>query len=271
VIEMHGNPGGRVLLWDERVLRDAGVRWITADRPGIGLSDPLRGRGVTEWARDVAQLADTLGVERFAVVGFSVGGAYAAACAHELPERVSAAALVSSIVPFDRPGSFEALGRSGYWRLSRPAPRLAALSLRLQTAIASALPGLAAKAFAAGLSDADAALVRRRPEVVTRGIAQVSDAIQRGAAGLVEDLRIVMRRWGFRLEEVEVPTAIWQGDDDGSIPAQWGERLAARIPGARLHAREGEGHLLMADRLGEIVTELDRMGGAGLEPATSRL
>jgi pimeloyl-ACP methyl ester carboxylesterase len=256
VIEMHGNPGGRLLLWDEDVLRASGVRWITVDRPGIGLSDALPGRGVTGWPRDVAELADAVGAGRFAVVGFSVGGAYAAACARELPGRVSAAALVSSIVPFDRPGSFEALGRSGYWRLSRRAPRLSALGLRSQVAVARAVPGLAAKALAAGLSDADAELVRRRPEVVARGIAQVSDAIQPGARGLVEDLRIVMRPWGFRLEEIEVPTAVWQGDDDGSIPAAWAERLAAQIPGARLHARRGEGHLLMADRLGEIVSGL---------------
>jgi pimeloyl-ACP methyl ester carboxylesterase len=256
VFEMDGNPGGRLLLWDEDVLRDSGVRWITADRPGIGLSDPLPGRRVTDWAGDIAELADAVGAERFAVVGFSVGGAYAAACARELPRRVSAAALVSSIVPFDRPGSFEALGRSAYWRLSRRAPRVAAASLWLQAAIARALPGPAAKASAAGLSDADAELVRRRPEVVTRGIEQVSDALQRGAGGTVEDLRIVMRPWGFRLEEVEVPTAVWQGDDDGSIPAEWGERLAAEISGARLHARRGEGHLLMADRLEEILTSV---------------
>jgi pimeloyl-ACP methyl ester carboxylesterase len=256
VVEMHGNPGGRLLLWDETVLRASGVRWITVDRPGIGLSDPLPGRGLTGWARDVAQLADALGTDGFAVVGFSVGGAYAAACARELPERVSAAALVASIAPFDRPGSFEALGRSGYWRLSRRAPRLAALGLRSQVAVARALPGLAAKAIAAGLSDADGALVRRRPELVERGIAQVGAAIQGGAGGLVEDLRIAMRPWGFRLEEIEVPVAVWQGDDDGSIPAAWGERLAAQIPAARLHARRGEGHLLMADRLEEIVARL---------------
>jgi pimeloyl-ACP methyl ester carboxylesterase len=269
VLELHGNPGGRLLLWDEDLLTAAGTRWITVDRPGIGLSDPRPARRVTDWADDVAELTDALGLGRFAVVGFSVGGAYAAGCAHRLGERVSAVALVSSIVPFDRPGSFEALGRSGYWRLSRRAPGLAALSLRLQTAIARAMPSIAARAFARGLSDADAELVRRRPEVVTRGIEQASDAMQRGARGLIEDLRIVMGPWGFGLDEIEVPTAVWQGDDDGSIPASWGERLATEIPGARLRARPGEGHLLIADRLGDIVAELERMGGAGLEPATS--
>jgi pimeloyl-ACP methyl ester carboxylesterase len=256
VLEFHGNPGGRLLLWDEPVLERAGVRWITVDRPGIGLSDQRPGRRVVDWALDVAELADALELERFAVVGFSVGGAHAAACARELGDRVTAAALVSSIVPLDRAGAFAELGRSGYWRLSRRAPGLAALSLRLQTSLARALPGLAARAFARELSAADAKLVARRPELVARGIAQVRDAMQPGAGGLVDDLRSVMRPWGFRLDEIEVPTFVWQGDDDGSIPAAWGERLAREIPGATLHARRGEGHLLMADRLEEIVGEL---------------
>jgi pimeloyl-ACP methyl ester carboxylesterase len=256
VLEFHGNPGGRLLLWDEPVLERAGVRWITADRPGIGLSDQRPGRRVVDWAQDAADLADALELERFAVVGFSVGGAHAAACARELPGRVSAVALVSSIVPLDRAGAFAQLGRSGYWRLSRRVPGLAALSLRLQASLARALPGVAARAFARGLSDADAELVRRRPEIVTRGIEQVSDAMQRGAGGLVEDLRSVMRPWGISLQEIEVPTFVWQGDDDGSIPSIWGERLAREIPGAQLRARPGEGHLLMADRLEEILQEL---------------
>lgn len=200
VLELHGNPGGRLLLWDEDLLTAAGTRWITVDRPGIGLSDPRPARRVTDWADDVAELTDALGLGRFA---------------------------------------------------------------------AGALPGLAARAFARGLSDADAELVRRRPEVVKRGIDQASDAMQRGARGLIEDLRIVMGPRGFGLDEIEVPTAVWQGGDDGSIPASWGERLATEIPGARLRALAGEGHLLIADRLGDIVAELERMGGAGLEPATS--
>jgi pimeloyl-ACP methyl ester carboxylesterase len=256
VLEFHGNPGGRLLLWDEPVLERAGARWITADRPGIGLSDQRPGRRVVDWAQDVAELADALELERFAVVGFSVGGAHAAACGRELAGRVTAVALVSSIVPLDRAGAFSQLGRSGYWRLSRRVPGLAALSLRIQASLARALPGLAAKAVARGLSDADAELVRRRPELVTRGIEQIGDAMRRGASGQVEDLRSVMQPWGFRLEEVEVPTSVWQGDDDGSIPSAWGERLAREIPRAQLHARPGEGHLLMADRLEEIVREL---------------
>jgi pimeloyl-ACP methyl ester carboxylesterase len=256
VIEMHGNPGGRLLLWDEDVLRASGVRWITVDRPGIGVSDALPGRGLTGWPRDVAELADTLGAGRFAVVGFSVGGAYAAACARELPGRVSAAALVSSIAPFDRPGSFEALGPQ-----------------RVLAAVAAGPAPLGARPAVTGHGRARRSRPRRqgaRRRAVERRRRARPPAARGGCAGdRPGERRDPARRRrtrrgpsdrdeavGVPARGDEVPTAVWQGDDGGSIPAAWAERLAAQIPGARLHVRRGEGHLLMADRLGEIVSWL---------------
>jgi pimeloyl-ACP methyl ester carboxylesterase len=51
---------------------EAGVRVISPDRPGVGLSDPQPGRTVLDWARDVAELLDQIDVERFAAVGHAL-------------------------------------------------------------------------------------------------------------------------------------------------------------------------------------------------------
>ena len=61
-----------------------GIRLISPDRPGVGLSDPRPGRTVLDWAQDVAELLDQLDVDRFAVMGWSMGGQYAAAVGHAL-------------------------------------------------------------------------------------------------------------------------------------------------------------------------------------------
>src|SRR3954462_7076760 len=99
VFNFHGLPGSRI---DTRIIaeeaRSAGLRLIAADRPGIGRSDPVRGkRTYAGWAQDIASLADALGIERFSVVGYSCGGPYALAVAAELPERVERVGLVSSV------------------------------------------------------------------------------------------------------------------------------------------------------------------------------
>jgi pimeloyl-ACP methyl ester carboxylesterase len=46
-----------------------GLRWVSYDRPGYGGSDPREGRTVASAAADVAAVADSLGIGRFAVLG----------------------------------------------------------------------------------------------------------------------------------------------------------------------------------------------------------
>jgi pimeloyl-ACP methyl ester carboxylesterase len=256
VLSFHGNPGSRLSVWGGAGgMRAAGVRLITVDRPGIGLSDPKPGRTVAGWASDLGELADHLGLERFAVLGYSVGGAYAAACAHSLPDRVTAAALVSSIVPLDRPGTLEQLGKRLDWRLARSAPWALRGSYRSLALVARAVPPLARAAFTARMSPPEREIASR-PEVADREAASSLESARQGTGELVEDLRVAIRPWGFDPAEIRVPLAVWQGDRDSSIPAAWGEWWAAAVPGARLTRCLGEGHLLIEDRIGEVLDAL---------------
>ena len=79
------------------VTNDLGIRYVMVSRPGFGGSDRAPGRTLLDFADDAGALADELGHERFAVVGVSAGGPYALACAHALPERVVATAVVSGM------------------------------------------------------------------------------------------------------------------------------------------------------------------------------
>ena len=66
----------------------------------MGHSSPHPGRSYRTWAADVGALADSIGADRFAVVGFSSGGPHAIACAAELPSRVAALGVVSGDGPY---------------------------------------------------------------------------------------------------------------------------------------------------------------------------
>jgi pimeloyl-ACP methyl ester carboxylesterase len=57
-----------------------GLRVIAADRPDYGRSSPQPGRTLSNWAEDVAELADHLAIARFDVAAVSGGGPYALAC-----------------------------------------------------------------------------------------------------------------------------------------------------------------------------------------------
>jgi pimeloyl-ACP methyl ester carboxylesterase len=104
----HGGPGSRLLCPDQDATTAAGVRLLTVDRPGYGGSDPRPDPSLLGWAGDVQALADRLGLERLAVVGFSAGGGYALACAARMPDRISAVGLASCEGPYDEvPGALE--------------------------------------------------------------------------------------------------------------------------------------------------------------------
>ena len=91
----------------------------------MGGSTALAGRSVLDFARDVEEFADALGLARFGLVGVSAGGPYALATARGLPDRVLRTALCSSLAPscsLSRSAETWPL-RLGLWWLSR-APRV---------------------------------------------------------------------------------------------------------------------------------------------------
>jgi pimeloyl-ACP methyl ester carboxylesterase len=96
VLYCHGFPSCRL---EPSMLPVSGIRLIALDRPGYGLSDPLPGRTLLDWPRDVEAAADALGLGPFAVAGVSGGAPYAASCAALLKDRIIGLALICGIAP----------------------------------------------------------------------------------------------------------------------------------------------------------------------------
>ncbi len=70
IFHCHGSGSSRL---EVKLLAAAaisqGVRLIGLDRPGIGHSDPKNGYQLLDWPDDVGEVADQLGIERFAIEG----------------------------------------------------------------------------------------------------------------------------------------------------------------------------------------------------------
>ncbi len=111
VMHFHGTPSSRFEADNpdlDAIAERLNVRYIVPDRPGIGLSD-WKPYTIASYPKTVAEFADKLGLDRFAVTGLSGGGPFAIACAWKIPQRLTAAISVSSPAPFDIPGVKEAL------------------------------------------------------------------------------------------------------------------------------------------------------------------
>ena len=89
VFYAHGGPGSRLegILFHVAAAQH-GFRFIATDRPGMGQSSFMSGRRLLDYPRDIADLADALGIDRFGVLGWSGGGAHTVVCGYAIPERL---------------------------------------------------------------------------------------------------------------------------------------------------------------------------------------
>ncbi|MCV7165401.1 alpha/beta fold hydrolase [Mycobacterium stomatepiae] len=258
VFAFHGTPGSRrQVLVDPAPALAAGARMIAPDRPGRGASTWQSRRTFAGWARDVAELADHLGIDRFAVLGISGGGPDAAVCARFLPDRVSSAALVSGVGSLAEPGSEAGMMTANrmFARLARDAPAVNAVIFGLIFLVGRRAPERVLPLLANSMPAVDTAVLSR-PEVRSSFLSLLSDASPTAGRAAAQDFRLFARDWGFRLEDISVPVQVWQGDVGVNVPVAHAERQAAAIPGAVLHMVPGEGHLMSFDHFEEILREL---------------
>lgn len=256
VVLNHGTPASRLgFEFTDAPARARGFRVLCPDRPGIGRSDPRPGRTLAGWADDMVALADILGIDRFASLGYSGGGPYALAAAAAAPDRVTVAGLIAGVGPIDRPGARQGLAKSDLQLLDlaqrRPwAARALLRALRLGARVS---PASALRSFKKEVSAVDQRVLDEQGPAI---MAFFVEALRQGPQGVVDDYLLWAGPWGFALEQVRVPVHVWQGDDDSMVPMRHAEDMAARIPNATLHRLPGVGHVSIQLHIGEILDSL---------------
>ncbi|MEU1195259.1 3-oxoadipate enol-lactonase [Streptomyces sp. NPDC005813] len=220
--------GTSYALWDavapELSVDHRVVRW---DLPGhggspAGLVHP--GATVGELAALVLALADSLGIERFAYAGVSLGGAVGLHLAVHRPERLSSLAVICSSAHFN--GSKPWQERAELVRREGLAPVAATADARWFT------PGFTVPRLVADHRAAD-------PEAY----AACCDAL---AAFDIRD----------RLESIAVPTLLIAGREDPATPPAHLREIADAVPGAALVEIPGASHLAPAQCPEAVLTAL---------------
>jgi pimeloyl-ACP methyl ester carboxylesterase len=265
VIHMHGMPGSRIERQaDPSFYARLGVRLITPDRPGYGLSDPNPAGTLLDWANDVAELADRLEIPRFGVTALSGGGIYALALARRFPERLTGVGVTGCPSPLAGRGTLEGMrimNQLGI-RTVQVAPWLLEGGARALSNLLRRHPQFFIELMNRDKSRPDRELLAR-PSVRTAAIDTLREAIHHGTGGYVQDVKLLASPWGFSPADIVAPVSIWHGDLDTVIPLRHAYRLAEEIPNVRLRICPGEAHMLMWNHLGEILVE-----ATGRKPAT---
>jgi len=258
VFHFHGSAGSRFERpVEEVILHDLGIRLISVDRPGHGLSDFQRDRKLLDWPGDVKQLAAHLGISNFYVMGLSAGGPHALACAYELRDQVRACAVVSGPAPPERPHPYRGLSIS-HRIITFIFRNIAWLTFEMRRGMHRLAGGdvdtLRAKLLA-GFPLVDREILQAESNLQMM-IEEIREGYCQGWKGPATDDTVTFSPWAFPLNQISTRVDIWHGDMDQNIPPDQARYNQNNIPSSRLTIWPEMGHLSLLAKWREVLNAL---------------
>ncbi|MBS1800380.1 MAG: alpha/beta hydrolase [Acidobacteria bacterium] len=247
VILIHGFPlSGRSWEKQTAALLDAGLRVITYDRRGFGQSSQtLLGYNYDVFAEDLCKLTKHLSLNRFSLVGFSMGGGEVARFMGRFgATHVERAVFISAVPPF--------LLKSE----ANPGGVDASVRLELEAAAKKNRLGFLTS-FLENFYNADDLLGSRLTEEDLRYSWQI--ASMASPMGTLNCIRTWWTDFREDVAKINVPTLIIHGDADRTLPIDGTARpLRQAIRGSRLAVIEGAPHGLLtthADKVNPLLVD----------------
>ncbi len=255
IFVFHGNPGSR-LSWGAMPGSPflEGVRLVAPDRPGYGRTG-FKSLALQRWPNDMAELANHLGIAKFAVFGPSGGAPYALACAWKIPDRVTAVAVFGAVgpnVPEAVGGVIPSLKLM--WRIAKPLQWVVRLQMWLMSLAARRNPAwVVRKMRDLELKDEDKTVLDR-PEILELFSVDFPEAYRQNGIGSAYDATIPAN-WPIPLEEIQTKVQLWHAERDPLV-GNMTPYLAEHLPKADLRRLPGQGHLWILDHMPEVLEAL---------------
>jgi len=246
----HGTPGSRIFgLENEPLVVEENLRIITPERPGYGLSSPMKGRSIGCFSSDIEALADYLEIQQFHVAGVSGGGPYTLACASNLSCRIFSTTLIASAAPMEMDGYFKGMFRGNKLALlmSKYAPFLLKAILKTAASYLRKKPEKVIDELRMQLCEWD---VKVLDNMIIKGqyeglVNHIREAYRQGYSAHYSDLLLVSRPWGIDYTRIKSPIFMWHGESDTLMPIHPAKKFADMLPNCKIYAIEGAGHLLL--------------------------
>jgi pimeloyl-ACP methyl ester carboxylesterase len=253
----HGWPSSRLAAGKfEAIAQALHIRIIAPDRPGFGMSDFKKDRTILDWPDDVTALADALKIRKFAVMGVSGGGPYAAVCAYKIPQRITRVGIVAGLAPLFDWKSLDGitwLSKIG-WATFGKHPNIRKFSAIMEFLYIRYFPSQTFHhRFFGAKSDR---AICRNTKVGQAVTINYREAFRQGYRGPELDLKLFTTDWGFDVSDIRLKTFLWYGACDQNVSQAMGRYYHSNIRGSTLTMFPGEGHLIADVHAPEILKTL---------------
>lgn len=241
---VHGFPGcadhGKLMstspLWDS-------FRLIAVDRPGYGRSAYQKNLTPLGFADQIKNLFKEKNIEQLSIISVSGGAPYALALAYLLQDQVTKLTSIGGVAPLTVK-NFKYMNkvqkRTWFVRQVVPAP---ILKVALKQVWQKGFHNIEKILFnqIEHFSQPDQQ-VFSDPEIYPVLVETTQNALQQGPEGLLHDMKIYSKPWGFPLDQIRCPVTLWHGGHDDVVHVQFAQDMKQSLPKAQLNYRPHEGH-----------------------------
>ena len=246
IIFHHGTPSCANIWkpWVEH-FEKLGIRSIAYSRAGYYTSDRKVGRDIVSVNSDIAEVLDHFSIDSFVAVGWSGGGPHA--LASTLDPRCKSAVVLAGVGMYDQPDLdfLAGMGEENLDEFGHALKGEAELSKWME-ANASAYKTITGEELrnSVGTLYSESDIITMQRKDYSDGLAEVyRRSLEVSYSGWIDDDIAFAKDWGFTLDQVKVPVAIFQGDEDLMVPGSHGRWLHNHLPHSTLRMLKGQGHL----------------------------
>jgi pimeloyl-ACP methyl ester carboxylesterase len=261
IFYFHGGQESRLSsIFMHDMATQLGVRIISPDRPGIGLSSYQKGRTFLDWPKDIVELADSLKITKFSIFGLSGGAPHVLACTYKIPERIIAASIVSGAAPYNYEGSLKGMWppvKFFHWLASRKNSNGLQKVIQKDFEDMVKAPKKRIEQFQNYLPEPDRKIMLEKPEYGWEFINGSIESYAQGIDGVVQEWKLYVSDWGFSIDKIEKPVCLWFGTEDKMAPKYRAFYYDEKLPNSTLHLIKNEGHFsLIRNHLEEVLIEM---------------